>query len=320
MRTLPLTAAFVLIGGVLAWMVGNRVTRPMRQMANAAIAIGAGDYQRRVRVREGGDLGMMASAFNRMAADLSRHHAELDERVRMRTAELELVNNELQAFSYSVSHDLRSPLRSIDGFSQALLEDYRDKLDATGQDYLRRLRGGAQRMGQLIDDLLLLSRVTRQPLQAVPVNISALATELVEELREQDSSRNVKVDIEEALVVKADYGLMRIALQNLIGNAWKFTQNQADASITVGVAAVEDERAGEAENVLYVKDNGAGFDMAYAKQLFAPFQRLHSSAEFAGTGIGLATVQRVIMRHGGRVWADAAVGRGATFFFTLGKA
>ena len=311
-RTLPVTAAFLVIGGVLAWMVGHRVTRPVRQLAMAARAIGAGDYHSRVKIRERGDLRMMANSFNTMAAALERNHAELDERVRKRTAELELVNNELQAFSYSVSHDLRSPLRSIDGFSQALLEDYSSQLDATAQDYLRRLRGGAQRMGQLIDDLLLLSRVTRQTIQYTPVDLSALSRDVVQELRDDGSARDVHVDIEEGMGVRGDYGLLTIVLQNLIGNAWKFTQHATSPSLKIGSTQTNGER------VFFVADNGAGFDMAYSNQLFAPFQRLHSNAEFKGTGIGLATVQRAVTRHGGRVWAEAVPGEGATFYFTIG--
>jgi signal transduction histidine kinase len=310
-ETLPLTLAFILIGIGSAWMIGHRVTRPVRSLANAALAIGSGDYNRRVHVREGGDLGMMAHAFNRMAREVERSRAELDERVRQRTAELEVVNNELQAFSYSVSHDLRSPLRSIDGFSQALLEDYADSLDPTAADYLRRVRGGAQRMGRLIDDLLLLSRVSRQPVQHGTVSLSDMATETVEELRNQDPHRNVNARIEEDLVVTADEGLLRIVLQNLIGNAWKFTTNVEGAAITVGSMTEGSSR------VFFVRDNGAGFDMEHAQQLFAPFQRLHSSAQFSGTGIGLATVHRAITRLGGRVWADASVGNGATFYFTI---
>jgi signal transduction histidine kinase len=312
-RTLLFTAGFVVLGGLLSWLIGHRITRPIRQMAEAANDIGSGEYRRRVMVREGGDLEMLARAFNKMAAEVERSRDELDHRVQQRTRELQQVNEELQAFSYSVSHDLRSPLRSIDGFSQALLEDYGPKLDATAHDYLTRLRGGAQRMGFLIDDLLLLSRVARQPLDRREVDVSAMARDLVQELRDGERARAIDVTIEDGLRVNADAGLLRIALQNLIGNAWKFTSHTDNARVVIG--RTEPENGAEPE--IYVRDNGAGFDMAYADQLFAPFQRLHASKDFAGTGIGLATVQRVVTRHGGRVRAESTVGNGATFFFTI---
>jgi signal transduction histidine kinase len=312
-RTLLFTAGFVVLGGLLSWLIGHRITRPIRLMAEAANDIGSGEYRRRVMVREGGDLEMLARAFNKMAAEVERSRDELDHRVQQRTRELQQVNEELQAFSYSVSHDLRSPLRSIDGFSQVLLEDYGPKLDATAHDYLTRLRGGAQRMGFLIDDLLLLSRVARQPLDRREVDVSAMARELVQELRDGERARAIDVTIEDGLRVNADAGLLRIALQNLIGNAWKFTSHTDNARVVIG--RTEPENGAEPE--IYVRDNGAGFDMAYADQLFAPFQRLHASKDFAGTGIGLATVQRVVTRHGGRVRAESTVGNGATFFFTI---
>ncbi|HEX6693090.1 MAG TPA: ATP-binding protein [Longimicrobiales bacterium] len=309
--TIPFMIGFILLGGGLAWVIGKRITRPMRVMANAALAIGSGEYHRRVSVREGGDLGMMARAFNRMAAQVERTNTALDERVRRRTEELEMVNQELQSFSYSVSHDLRSPLRSIDGFSQALLEDYGPQLDATAQDYLKRLRGGAQRMGLLIDDLLMLSRVARQPVDRTHVDMTALAHEVIAELRTDDPSRAVRIDVQEGMTAEADRGLMYVVLQNLLGNAWKFTSHEPDPMIEFGA---EDH---DGVTVFHVRDNGAGFDMAYANQLFVAFQRLHSNSDFKGTGIGLTTVQRVITRHGGRVWADAALGAGATFYFTV---
>jgi light-regulated signal transduction histidine kinase (bacteriophytochrome) len=226
-------------------------------------------------------------------------------------AELERKNKELEAFSYSVSHDLRAPLRSIDGFSQALLEDYADRLDETGQGHLRRVRAAAQRMGELIDDLLQLSRVSRAELTREPVSLSALARTIADELRRKEPARRVSFTIPDALVAEADSRLMRVVLDNLLGNAWKFASKTAEARIELGAA----ERDGEI--VYRVEDNGAGFDMAHAHKLFSPFQRLHSEAAFPGTGIGLATVYRIVDRHGGRVWAEGAVGRGARIFFTL---
>ncbi len=226
-------------------------------------------------------------------------------------AELERKNKDLEAFSYSVSHDLRAPLRGIDGFSQALLEDYASILDGRGQDYLRRVRAAAQRMGELIDDLLQLSRVGRAALHRQAVDLSALAREVAGELRRHDPGREVGIEVEDGLALDADRQLLRIVLENLLGNAWKFSAKVDQAAIEVGATS---SPGGE---VYFVRDNGAGFDMGYAEKLFRPFQRLHSVADFPGTGIGLATVYRIIDRHGGRVWAEGAVGAGATFFFSI---
>jgi DNA-binding response OmpR family regulator len=224
--------------------------------------------------------------------------------------ELERKNKELEAFSYSVSHDLRAPLRSIDGFSQTLLQE-QEKLSQRGQDHLRRVRAAAQRMGELIDDLLLLSRVSRAELTRRLADLSEIARAAAAELRNKDPEREVELLIQDGLVVDADPRLMRVALDNLLGNAWKFTARIEHARIEV---AAEQRQVG---TVYLVRDNGVGFEMHYVDRLFRPFQRLHSEAEFPGTGIGLATVQRIIDRHGGRVWAEGAVGRGATVYFTV---
>jgi light-regulated signal transduction histidine kinase (bacteriophytochrome) len=223
---------------------------------------------------------------------------------------LEEANRELEAFSYSVSHDLRAPIRSIEGFSKALFEEYGEGLEAEGRDYLDRIRAATRRMSQLIDDLLGLSRINRAPLQRQQMDISNLAQKIISEIRERQGERAVSINIERGLTAEVDPGLQAL-LENLLGNAWKFTAKRPQGRIDVG-----QEQHGE-EIVFFVRDNGAGFDMAYAKMLFSPFQRFDSEAEFEGTGIGLATVQRIVSRHGGRVWADAAADRGATFFFTL---
>jgi PAS domain S-box-containing protein len=220
-------------------------------------------------------------------------------------------NAELEAFSYSVSHDLRAPLRAIDGFSQALLEDYQSALDDTGQDYLRRVRVGAQRMARLIDDLLGLARVSMGELAEEPVDLGAIARVVMAELVRQDSSRDVRVEVEEGLSVTGDPGLLRVALENLLGNAWKFTSKKPRASIVVGRTTMN------GRSCFFVRDDGAGFDMAHTEKLFSAFHRLHPATEFEGTGIGLATVARVIRRHGGRVWAEGKVDQGATFYFQL---
>ncbi|WP_298268381.1 ATP-binding protein [Geobacter sp.] len=242
-----------------------------------------------------------------------RLNAELEERVRERTTELERANRELESFSYSVSHDLRAPLRHMDGFSKALLEDYGDRLDAEARNHLVRIRAGAQRMGRLIDDLLQLADVGRGQLERRPVNLSALAQLIAAELRQGEPEREVTFRIAEGVRAEGDSRLLRVALENLLGNAWKYTGKRAGAVIEFG--AEEDE----GERVYLVRDNGVGFDMAYAGKLFQPFQRLHRAEEFEGTGIGLATVRRVVERHGGRIWAEGTVGLGASFCFTLGR-
>ncbi len=226
--------------------------------------------------------------------------------------ELEATNRELEAFSYSVSHDLRAPLRTIDGFSQILLEDYQDRLDEEGVDYLGRVRAASKHMAGLIDDLLDLSRVGRRPLSREHVDLSGLVAGIVENLRVSDPGRKVEFVIERDVAAWADVGLLKVALENLLGNAWKFTSREPEARIEFGVQG-EDGRS-----VYYVRDNGAGFDDAYSDKLFGAFQRLHGQDEFEGTGIGLATVARIVHRHGGRVWAEGRVGEGATFYFTLG--
>ncbi len=236
---------------------------------------------------------------------------QLNKELEQRAAQLALANQELESFSYSVSHDLRAPLRAIDGFSQALLEDSADRLDQAGQDYLRRVRGAAQRMALLIDDLLQLSRVSRAELARAPVDLSALAAGVAAELQARQPERTVEFVIGAGLTAWGDARLLRVALENLLGNAWKFTSRQPAARIEFG-AIEQDGRP-----AFLVRDNGAGFDMAYAQRLFGAFQRLHSASDFPGTGVGLATVKRIIRRHGGRIWAEAAPGQGATFYFTL---
>jgi PAS domain S-box-containing protein len=236
---------------------------------------------------------------------------ELNAVLQRRATELEVANRELESFSYSVSHDLRAPLRTIDGFSQALLEDYRNQLPADAQNFLERVRNAAQRMAKLIDDLLELSRISRIPVDRKLIDVSAIAQGIADELKEAEPSRRVEFLIQPRLKAQGDSHLLRIAMQNLMNNAWKFTSKIPDARIEVGRSQDHGTPA------FYVRDNGAGFDMAYANKLFGAFQRLHAVTEFPGTGIGLATVQRIVHKHGGRVWAESAVDQGATFYFTL---
>ena len=266
------------------------------------------------------DLEMMQEFANELAIHIENiklysatreNAAELEKRVRERTHQLEAVNSELEAFAYSVSHDLRAPLRSVDGFSQALLEDYEAQLDDMGKDFLNRIRAASQRMGNLIDDLLNLSRVTRRELTLNNVDLSQLAQAVVDDLREQTPRDNVQVKIKAFIQAECDERLMRIVLENLLGNAWKFTGNEDLAVIQFGC-----EHRGE-EKIYFVKDNGVGFNIEYKSKLFSPFQRLHTQNEFEGTGIGLATVRRIIRKHGSTIWAESELGEGATFYFTL---
>jgi PAS domain S-box-containing protein len=243
--------------------------------------------------------------------ELLRHKDHLEEIVADRTEELRRSNKELESFSYSVSHDLRAPLRSIDGFALALAEDYGELLDQTAQDYLTRIRSGAQHMARLIDDMLQLSRVTRRELRRQRVDVSALAVSVISELRRLEPQREVDVRIQSGLTAMGDRGLLSILLENLLGNAWKYTARTEKPVIEFGLQ----EQHGEP--VFFVKDNGAGFDMSYVDKLFGTFQRLHRREDFPGTGIGLATVRRVIDRHGGRVWAEGKVDQGACFYFRL---
>jgi two-component system sensor histidine kinase/response regulator len=217
---------------------------------------------------------------------------------------------EVEAFNYSVSHDLRAPLRPLDGFSKVLIEDYADELDDRGRDYLMRIRAAAGRMGQLIDDLLELSRVSRSELRRRPLDLSELVQTIVEEIRADGANGEREVVCPPGLTASGDAGLLRISLENLLRNAWKFTQKQPQPKIEFGCTTAANETA------YFVRDNGVGFDAAYASKLFQPFQRLHGS-EFAGTGIGLAIVERIVHRHGGRIWGESELGEGATFFFTL---
>jgi light-regulated signal transduction histidine kinase (bacteriophytochrome) len=253
---------------------------------------------------------MLAHIQERDAA-LLQAHDDLERRVQERTAELTASKGELEAFSYSVSHDLRAPLRSIDGFSQALLEDYQDKIDDSGKDYLRRVRAATQRMSALIDDLLNLARVTRAEMKTEPIDLAPMARSIAADLQTEQPGRTVDFIIEDNLTVNADPRLMRVVMENLLGNAWKYTSRHNSARVEVG------RHASNGKSTFFVRDNGAGFDQQYASRLFGAFQRLHSATEFPGTGVGLATVQRIIRRHGGEVWAEAQIQKGATLYFTL---
>ena len=330
----------LLISMLLSLWLQARVAKPILQMTNLARQIiERRDFSLRAQTSSDDEIGFLTTAFNdllfevesrsaalessnsqlqqqadereKTSAEIQRLNVQLEQRVTERTIELERANKELEAFSYSVSHDLRTPLRAIDGFSQALLEDYTEQLDDTGRDYLMRVRAGAQRMGHLIDDLLKLARVSRSELHREKIDLSAIAKNIVDELHENNPQRNVTVNITSGLTVDGDSQLLRIALENLLSNAWKYTGKRTEAHIELGM------RTHNGEPCYFVADNGAGFDMAYSNKLFGAFQRLHDAKEFPGTGVGLATVQRIIHRHSGCIWAEAAVDQGSVFYFTL---
>ncbi|HLL56229.1 MAG TPA: CHASE3 domain-containing protein [Myxococcaceae bacterium] len=282
-------------GALMLFIGGGMAVFARRQLLKVSRTFGAA-LQRREHAEE----------------ELRQLNQQLEERIRERTRELTETNAELEAFSYSVSHDLRAPLRAIDGFGQVLQEDHAAQLNEDGLDALRRIRAASKRMAQLIDDLLKLSRSTRGELKRTSVDLTNLVLGIVTELRAREPDRKVEVRVAPGITANADPHFLRIALVNLLDNAWKFTRGAPEARIEFGAETVDGERA------FLVRDNGAGFDMAYVDKLFAPFQRLHRNADFEGTGIGLATVQRIIHRHDGRIWAEAAVGQGATFRFTLG--
>jgi signal transduction histidine kinase len=309
---LVIVVGLALIGGIklgLSWLTHRHVLARIVQLQKDAKAIEEGTGSPSFAVGGNDEISQLGRSLDSMQRSLKDAVSKIEESNR----ELGALNKEIEAFSYSVSHDLRGPLRSMDGFSQALLEDYGDKLDEEGKDNLGRIRAASQRMGHLIDDLLGLSRVTRAELRLDTVNLSEMAAEIAAVLDGSKDSHPVQWRIQEHVTVRADRDLMRIALQNLLDNAWKFTGKTPQAVISVGLR----EQAGERQ--VFVADNGAGFDMAHADKLFGVFQRLHHARDFSGTGIGLAIVQRIVRRHGGRILAEARPGEGATFYFTLGE-
>jgi signal transduction histidine kinase len=291
--------------GLAAWLFRRDVLQPIARLELATREVAAGNWSFELDVGSADELGDMARHFDAMTRALRDSFSRLE----VSNRELLGLNQELESFSYSVSHDLRSPLRSMDGFSLALLEDYGDQLDDEARDSLQRIRGASQRMGRLIDELLGLARVTRAELKIQDVDLSAIAEEIASALSKAQPERRVRWEIEPGIVVRGDRELLAIALQNLLDNAWKFTGKVDEGVIRVGM------RQEEGKPVCFVSDNGAGFDMAYASRLFGAFQRLHHEVDFPGTGVGLAIVQRVMRRHGWSLGAQAALGQGATFYF-----
>ncbi len=321
-------AALGVLLATIGWMIADAIVHPLLAIAAAADRIRLGNTTSKIAVVRGKDeIAILSNSLSQLVRTLTQQEQELEHRVVERTAQLETANKELEAFSYSVSHDLRAPLRSIDGFSQVLLERYAEQLDDKGKHYLQRVRTAGQRMGQLIDDLLNLSRVTRSEMQHQSVDLSALVQQIAEELQQTQPECQVEFVIAPGVLAEGDPRLLRVVLENLLNNACKFTSKQAHPRIEFGtlseIPPTDFEKEGnispfsKSPVTYFVRDNGAGFDMAYANKLFGAFQRLHTEDEFPGTGIGLASVQRIIRRHGGRVWAEGAVDQGATFYFTL---
>ena len=330
---LVVLAIALLAAYALATALQGRISGPILALAETATVVSTRqDYSVRAPKLGEDELGALTDAFNQMlgriedqSRELRRYATDLEQRVEERThelqernetlrrnaAELVAANQELDAFAYSVSHDLRAPLRSIDGFSQVLLEDYAAQLDEAGRDSLRRVRAASQRMAALIDDLLKLARVTRVEMRTEMVDLSNMAQDIAAELQRTDSAREVEFAIAPGLKARADPPLLRVVLENLLRNSWKYTAKQPRPRVEFGSTEANGGRA------FMVRDNGAGFDMKYMDKLFGVFQRLHSASEFEGTGVGLATVRRIITRHGGRIRAEGAVDQGATFYFTL---
>jgi len=318
-----LTIILVLSVSLLAFLLSRKlqkiISEPLKDVAEIAILIEQQkDYSQRAPERYTDEIGQLCQAFNAMLETIEQQNSELLEsknnleaEVNKRTKELELVINELDSFSYSVSHDLRAPLRSITGFSQAILEDYKNEIDDEGKELLNRVVKNTKKMSDLINDLLKLSRLGRKKLTTESVNFDDLVTEIANSLTENSKNRKIEFKLHTLGNVIADQNLLQIATENLLNNAWKYTSKKENSIIEVGKKSINGEK------VYYIKDNGAGFDIAFADKLFGAFQRLHKQNEFEGTGIGLATVQRIIHRHGGRIWAESEINKGSTFYFTL---
>lgn len=312
-------AAFLVLGITASLFFTKRFERAVGKIIYGVGAVAEGDLEYQIPGK-----GLLCSEFHTLSAsinqmtnklydsriELDKYSNSLETLVAERTQELEDANRELESFSHSVSHDLRAPIRRIDGFSRILLDDYREQLDGSAVDYLHRVRNATLHMSELIESMLTLSRVTRSPMQYTHVCLSDIANEIIQQLRENEPQRSVDFKVEDNLMVYGDPILLMAFMENLIGNAWKYTSKKAHALIEIGVTHEE-------KPAFFIKDNGAGFNMEYIDNLFGTFQRLHKESDFSGTGVGLATVQRIINRHGGKIWAEAEVNAGATFYFTF---
>ncbi|MCB9539207.1 MAG: HAMP domain-containing protein [Myxococcales bacterium] len=305
LRVVIASVALLLLVGLVARALARRLAAPITALERTMARWGAGATGLRAPTLAGAEARRLAAAFDEMATQIEHHHAILEQQVAERTRDLEAANHELELFTYSASHDLRAPLRIVDGYANALLEDYGAALDDEGRQMLGRLVASAERMRALIEDLLAFGRLSRQAIERTTVDLSALAADIGAELRDAHPGHPVTLIVAADLVVEADASMCRVVLTNLLDNAWKYTGRQANGRVELG----RDDRG------LFVRDDGAGFDPAHARQLFAPFGRLHAAHEFAGTGIGLATVDRILQRHGGWIEADSAPGEGAVFHF-----
>jgi light-regulated signal transduction histidine kinase (bacteriophytochrome) len=301
--SISLTLLFLLFAIWRGRKFHDHFENSLNNLLGATTAVASGNLDHSAPIIANDEFGRLTFAFNGMTRVLRETTVSKDALMR--------ANKELEAFSYSVSHDLRSPLRSVDGFSMALLEDCSDKLDETGKRYIERIRNAIQKMGRLIDDMLDLSRLSRADLNITKVDLSECARAIAKDLTEENPNRAVSFKIQDHVEANADPALIKVVLQNLLSNSWKYTSKHPKALIEFGKTTVNGQSA------FFVRDDGAGFDMAHMQKLFGPFQRLHKETEFPGTGVGLATVQRIITRHKGTIWAEAAMEHGASFYFTL---
>lgn len=304
-------AGVVLISLAASFLVGRSFTKPLQKLNAAAQHIADGNLDQELNIQSADEIGELAASFDHMKEELKKHHEQMEELVNERTIALANSNKELESYSYSIAHDLRAPLRSIVGFSQIILEDAGDKLASVDQENLQRIVKSAAHMAELIDDILELSRMSRSDMQFTEVNLSNMCTEISKTLCASNSERIVEWRIQPDLMVNGDRSLLYLVLSNLLGNAWKFTQRNSQAVIEFGLMDEADEK------IYYVSDNGVGFDMNYADKLFGLFQRLHRADEYEGTGVGLATVQRIIHRHKGWVRAESEKGKGTTVYFSV---
>jgi signal transduction histidine kinase len=310
-RMMAIGLALLAIGMASAWMLSRSITQPLHSLTEAASAIAGGDYSRLVEVRTDDEVGALASAFNTMVVRVRDSEHDLEQKVQRRTAQLEASNRELESFSYSVSHDLRAPVRHIHGFTDLLEKAASPTLDEKSRRYLKTISESAKQMGCLIDDLLAFSRMGRAEMRTTVVSLQQLFDEVLRDLQTETEGRAISWENGNLPEVQGDPAMLRLALMNLMSNALKYTRSRVDAHIEVGTTSDPNE------TVFFIRDNGVGFDMRYANKLFGVFQRLHRSEDFEGTGIGLANVQRIIQRHGGTTWAEGVVDGGATFYFSL---
>ncbi len=319
------TAGFLGFGILAAYLLARGMTRPLSQLSAAAVALQGGDDRVRVTAETSDEVGQLAASFNSMVdairerklelekalGDLNRLNASLEEKVRERTTQLENANRELESFNYSASHDLRAPLNRLSGYCEALEEEYGDRLDDQGRLYLERIKAVGEQMNRVLTAMLTLYQVQQRELSWRRLNLSELVQAVVASIREGEREREVSITIQEDVLAYGDMKLIWLALENLLGNAWKFTRGKSPASIEFGRTALNGEQ------VCFIRDNGAGFNMEYADKLFTPFQRLHNHEDFPGSGVGLAIVQRIMTRHGGRIWLESTEGAGTTCYFTL---